>query len=200
MELLKLGCLLFAVDALIMRFAIFLLNSRTDHKVLHRTNHVHFKYLCIWVSIYNNLIRPTTEMFNHLLAQTANEPITWQSLWRWLAGIQSRKRKGILSDYTFWNNWNKLMEFPHIVISQGNGPKNRKWVSCSCVEESTLLMWWFRGDWVDWLETMEKQLEVKSRSQGSWSIHLTYFKTLASLEPMELVLMGICARGHHWVK
>ncbi len=39
-----------------------------------------------------------------------------------------------------------------------NGPKKRKYpVSGSCVDENALLMSEVRGDWVDWLEMIERQ-------------------------------------------
>ncbi len=43
-----------------------------------------------------------------------------------------------------------------------NGLKKRKYPeSCMCVDENALLMSEVRGEWVDWLEMIERQQKLK---------------------------------------
>ncbi len=52
--------------------------------------------------------------------------------------------------------WDLHMQ-PSLEITE-NGPKKRKYpVSGSCVDENALLISEVRGEWADWLETIERQ-------------------------------------------
>lgn len=113
------------------------------------------------------------------------------------------KRKDNCLLYQHTNNWNKYKYniFYKLSSHKEMVQKKRNYrVSSICVEANAM------GGRRDWLKTIEKTLKVKSPpfcnslkiilaeqirhitgSYGSWSINLTFLKTLANLEPVELV-------------
>ncbi len=128
-------------------------------------------------SLYN------VHLFNCLVTQIANQPITWQQLnaFRHLDVVKTtcwssnrsseRGRKGfkwlnvewlLVSDGLVWV-FHKLLIYwdfhtqPSLGFTE-NGPKKRKYpVSGSHVDENALLMSEVRGEWTDWLEMIERQ-------------------------------------------